>query len=288
MARLKEEIEHLRLLDLPPGIHDDDARRHLRDDAEIMGDEDDGGAASRLHRAHQIEDLRLNGDVERGGRFVGDQELGIAGERHGDHHALAHAARELVWILPRAAFGFGNVDEAQHLDGARRRGGTVEALMKHQRFADLARDTEHRIERGHRLLEDHGDLVAADAPHLGLARLEKIAPGEADGAADDAAGRRRHEPQDRERSDALAATALAHHRQGLASADVVGDAVHRAHDAVTGEEMRAQVRDGEERLGRAAHSRRASRGSSASRKPSPTRFTASTVSERKAPGKSTR
>ena len=55
-----------------------------------------------LQLAHQIEDLRLDGDVERGGRLVGDQELGIAGERHRDHHALAHAAGELVRIVVEA------------------------------------------------------------------------------------------------------------------------------------------------------------------------------------------
>ena len=49
-----------------------------------------------LQLAEQVEDLRLDGDVERRGRLVGDQELGIAGERHGDHDALAHAAGELV------------------------------------------------------------------------------------------------------------------------------------------------------------------------------------------------
>ena len=58
---------------------------------------------SRLSWRDQVEDLRLDRDVERGGRLVGDQQLRIAGERHGDHHALAHAARELVRILRRRA-----------------------------------------------------------------------------------------------------------------------------------------------------------------------------------------
>ena len=44
----------------------------------------------------QLEHLRLHRDVERGGRLVGDQDLRLAEQRHGDHHALPHAARELV------------------------------------------------------------------------------------------------------------------------------------------------------------------------------------------------
>jgi hypothetical protein len=45
-----------------------------------------------LQLAHQVEDLRLNRHIERRGRFVGDQQIGLAGEGHRDHHALPHAA----------------------------------------------------------------------------------------------------------------------------------------------------------------------------------------------------
>ena len=34
------------------------------------------------------------------------------------------------------------------------------------RLDDLVADRMHRAERGHRLLEDHGDLAAADAANL--------------------------------------------------------------------------------------------------------------------------
>ncbi len=51
----------------------------------------------------QPQDLRLDGDVERGRRLVGDQQRRPAHQRHGDHHALAQAAGKLVRILPRAA-----------------------------------------------------------------------------------------------------------------------------------------------------------------------------------------
>jgi hypothetical protein len=50
-------------------------------------------------------DLRLDRHVERGRRLVGDQQAGLAGQRHRDHHALAHAARELVRVVLQAALG---------------------------------------------------------------------------------------------------------------------------------------------------------------------------------------
>ncbi len=75
---------------------------------------------SRCRLAQQIEDLRLHRDVERGGRLVGDQDVGPAGQRHRDHHALAHAAGQLVRVFVDAALGRRNAHLAQHLDGAAR------------------------------------------------------------------------------------------------------------------------------------------------------------------------
>jgi hypothetical protein len=60
----------------------------------------DAHAEFLLDVLQQFQDLRLDGDVQRRGRLVGDQHLsGRAGERHGDHHALAHAARQLVGVF---------------------------------------------------------------------------------------------------------------------------------------------------------------------------------------------
>ena len=80
MARVREQRLDARLLDDLPGIHHDDALRHLGDDAHRVRDQHDRHAEALLQLAEQVEDLRLDGDVERGGRLVGDQQLGIAGQ----------------------------------------------------------------------------------------------------------------------------------------------------------------------------------------------------------------
>ena len=74
----------------------------LGDHAQIVGDHDDRRCRRRLHLVHELENLRLNRDIERGRRLVGDQHLRIARQRHRDHHALAHAARKLVRIIARS------------------------------------------------------------------------------------------------------------------------------------------------------------------------------------------
>ena len=50
-------------------------------------------------RVSRSQDLGLDRHVERGGRLVGDQQVGVPRERHRDHHALAHAAGELVRVV---------------------------------------------------------------------------------------------------------------------------------------------------------------------------------------------
>ena len=75
----------------------------------------------RAQIVQQLEDLRLDGHVERGGRLVGDEDVGLVGERHRDHHALALAARELMRIGVEPAFGVGQADQAQQFDRARAR-----------------------------------------------------------------------------------------------------------------------------------------------------------------------
>ncbi|KAG1362878.1 hypothetical protein G6F61_014085 [Rhizopus arrhizus] len=56
-------------------------------------------------------DLRLDGHVQRGGRFVGDQQARLARQGHRDHHALAHAARQFT---RQGATETAQADQVQH------------------------------------------------------------------------------------------------------------------------------------------------------------------------------
>ena len=81
-----------------------------------MRDQHDRGAGALLHFQHQIEDLRLDGDVERRRRLVGDEDRRRAGHRDRDHHALAHAAGQLMRIFAGAPPGLRDLHEREHLD----------------------------------------------------------------------------------------------------------------------------------------------------------------------------
>ena len=93
------------VLDDPAGVHDGDLVGAAGHHAEVVGDEDHGHGTLPLLGGQEVEDLGLHRDVETGGGLVGQQQLGAAGQGDGDHDPLAHAARQLVGVVPHAALG---------------------------------------------------------------------------------------------------------------------------------------------------------------------------------------
>ena len=249
MLRVGEQLVDRRALDDLAGIHHGDFVADLGDDAEIVGDQDDRGIAGGLQLAHEVEDLRLQRHVERGGRLVGDQQPRIAGQRHRDHHALAHAAGKLVRIFVDALFRRGDVDAAQQLDGALARLPVRAAAVAQEGFDDLVADGEARIERGHRLLEDHGEPVAPEVAQRLVGHVEQIEAVEADRAGN-LCGTLRQQAHDGERGHALAAAGFADQAQRGAARDREIDLIDgMGGAAVVAMEDDAQALDLDQRRG---------------------------------------
>ena len=145
-----------------------DAVGHAGDHGEVVGDEDQPHAVLVDQPLQQIEDARLRGDVERGGRLVGDQQLGLERDRHGDHDALALAAGQLVRIAV----------EREARAPAGRRGRAPRAPSSSASRAAGAGDARARsrppaspmvfsgLSARHRLLEHHADRPGRGWPHI--------------------------------------------------------------------------------------------------------------------------
>ena len=118
-----------------------------------------------------------------GGRLVGDQQRGRAGERDRDHHPLAQAAGQLERDRRRsAAPGSGICHPGEQLHAracARSARGTVAWRREH--VVDLLAHGADRVERGARVLEDHRDLAPPLQLELGRARRQQVEAAE-DGA----------------------------------------------------------------------------------------------------------
>ena len=221
---------------------DGDLLAHLGHNAQVMGDHDDGHAQLVAQVVHQLQDLCLDRHVQRGGRLVGDQQLRLTGQRNGDHNALAHTAGQLVRVLLQAAVRLVDADQLQQLPSA----GPSFLLglfgVQQDDLDDLVADGVHRVQARHRVLEDDGDLVAANFAELLLGHFVDLVAIEPHRAADQPAGvgGQAHDGVGRDR---LAGAGLADDAQHVALVHAEGHAVQRLDLARGGEEGQAFVLD---------------------------------------------
>src|SRR6185503_13693678 len=99
MLRTVEQVSHRTVLDDPPCIHHRHAVAHACDDPKVVGDKYYRHARVALQVLEKIEVLRLDGDIEVGGGFIGDDQFWTAGQCDGADDALTHATAHLVRVV---------------------------------------------------------------------------------------------------------------------------------------------------------------------------------------------
>ena len=196
--------------------------------------------------------------------------------------ALAHAAAHLVRVLAHPDVRRGDPHRAQQRDDVILQRGAPLPAMVVGRLADLVGDRQQRVQRGHRVLQDHRDALAPHPLHLGGRQLEQVHAVEDDLAARDR-GALRQQPEQREAGRRLAGAGLADQAEALATVDGEAGAVDGPEHPLTAERGvgHAEVSDVEQRL---VHQRFRCFGSSLTRSQSPNRLAASTTTEMQMPG----
>ncbi len=97
--------------------------------------------------------------------------------------------------------------------------------MDAQYFVDLAADRHHRIERGHRFLEDHRHGGGAQLPQPPVARAKQLLADQPDAAAERRQRALLQQSHYRQRRDRFARSAFADQAQGFAFTHLQRDAV---------------------------------------------------------------
>ncbi len=291
----REQLLHLGALDDPAAVHHRDRIGEVGDHAHVVGDHDDRGAEAVPHLAQQVEDLGLHGDVQRGGRLVGHDQLRAQGQRHRDHDALLLAAGELVRV---AVDALGGVRDAHRLQGAHRLGADLLAReprpVRAQALPDLPPDGEDGVQGARGLLEDHRDVLAAQGAQPRPAQAHHVGAGDQHRAG--GLGGLGQQPEHRAGGDGLPGAGLADDREDLPGGDLEAHPVDRVDVAAVGREVDVEVLDCQAR-GRVGHAatfcsgrrrlrRVRRRGSLRSLTDSPTRVTPSTASTIARPGNS--
>src|SRR3954453_23824128 len=154
---LVDRVRVALLADLPE-VHHGDPIAHSPDDSEIVSDEQVRKPELLLQVLEQVEDLRLDRDVERRDGLVTHDQLRVQGECARDADALALPAGELVRVA---------IDEVgaepdrveQPLRGLAPRFPCPE-LVDDERLGNDVADRHPRIERRVGILEDDLELPA--------------------------------------------------------------------------------------------------------------------------------
>src|SRR5262249_24831676 len=214
-------------------VDDGDRVREQADDGEVVRDEEERELALALELAQEVDDLRLDRDVERRRRFVEHDELRPRCERPRDPDALLLTAGELMREPPRVLRA-----EADHLEERLEltlHRGLRNDAMHEQRLGDELADRVTRVQRIERILVDHLH-VAAPAPEFRRPQardrltLEQHVP-----------PRRLLEAEDATPDRRLAAAALADERERPSAVD-------RDRDVVGRDEVVASLEPGAERV----------------------------------------
>ena len=159
------------------------------------------------------EDLRTNGDIQSGDRFVCDDKLGAQDERAGDTDALSLAAGKFMWIALEGCFG--KTDAFQHFRRAPCPfGGREFRFVDCQRFGDNFANAHAGIQGSEGILKNHLHLAALGAEFV-AGEFKEVAAFKENGPAIGF-----DETNDHARESGFAATAFADDGEGFAGGDI--------------------------------------------------------------------
>ena len=226
VRRLGKQPAHRARFHHLPRIHHRHPLRDFGHHRQVMGDHDQGHALRLLQADQQVHDLGLNGHVQRRGGFIGNQQLGVAGNGNGNHHALAHAPRKLVRVVVQPAFGPRYLHHLQQLNGPGARCRTAQTQVLLQHLDQLKTNGKTRVQRGHRVLENHGHVFAQNLSPLTVRNAQQVPTLKLQQVCADTALPLQQTHQ-RHHGHRLARARLAHNAQNLARLDRQVNAIHR-------------------------------------------------------------
>jgi hypothetical protein len=218
--RVLEDRLRVRQLDDLAEVHHRDAVTHLADDGHVVADEQDREIELLLDVLQQRDHVRLDGDVQRRHRLVGDDHPRVDDQRPGERDPLFLATRQLVWV-PVSVVRVES-DAVQQVTCDLLAATPWSDAVDLQRLRDRLPDGHPGVKAGVGVLEDH--LCLPSEP----LQLLVVEGGDVLVVEQDGAVRRLLQPEDRLRRRRLSTAGLADEPDRLTAVDGKGDAVDRA------------------------------------------------------------
>ncbi|MNV37766.1 hypothetical protein D3C71_1292970 [compost metagenome] len=144
-------------------IHHQHAVRNMLHHRQVVGDEDERQPHFPLQFLQQIDNLRLNRDVQRGNRFITNNQLRFQNQRTSNTDTLTLTARKFVRIAVNQVWQ--QADFHHHRFDA-----IANFLTRHfrmigaQRLGNNITDVHTRVQGRQRVLENHLDVATDFAP----------------------------------------------------------------------------------------------------------------------------
>ncbi len=186
----------------------------------------------------EVEDLRLDRDVERRGWLVEDQEPRTEREGTGDGHPLALASGQLVGAAVKVAPG--EADAVEQVGHGRLHRPAPGSEVRPDRLRHQVEHAQPRIQRSLGVLE-HELHLAAQRPQLLALQGPDILTADLDPACS-----RLDQPEQAAGERRLAGAGLAHEGMDLARPDVEVDARDRTDGSPTGVVRLLEATDADE------------------------------------------
>ncbi len=148
-----------------------------------------------------------------------------------------------------AFFRLGDADFGEGVDGPGEGGLSGDVFVKGERFGDLVAHLHEGIERGHRVLEDHGDAFSTDFAELSLGNGEQVGSFQKRFARMNAAGRLRNEAEEGVAGDGFPRSRFSDDSQGLPFLHGERNVLNGMDYAIAGVETGGEIPDVEKRHG---------------------------------------
>jgi hypothetical protein len=145
MEGMVQKFRGRRLFNNRAGVHHVDLVGEFRDDPQIMGDQQDAHSGRSLNLVQVIQDLTLNRDIKGGGRLIGDEQTGIAGDGHGQHDSLEHSAGHAMRVIACPLGRVRNADLSEQFHRPIPSGTPAKPLMPLEHFTDLITDAKNGV-----------------------------------------------------------------------------------------------------------------------------------------------
>ena len=148
-------------------FHDRDPMADGRDGKKVVRDVQDAHVQLAAEPGEQFEDFRLRNEIERAGWLIGNQQRRTMQDRHRDQYPLCLPHAELCRVAAQKLAVAGQSKSVEQAPGPFH--PAITSLVGFPGFRELRADAQDRIQTARGVLQDEGDLPAADVPHLPLA-----------------------------------------------------------------------------------------------------------------------